>query len=295
MPFPLAAAAPIIGSGINAASSLLTNASQLRYNKKAYAQQRKDSLADYAMTNEYNSPQKQMERLKLAGLNPNLAYGSANTTSAPVRSTDAKSYSPQAPQIDTSAIQTGLMSQYDIDIKKETANNLRTQNTVQTQDALLKAAQILATNQGTKKSAFDLSMAETLKENSLQVAQANLRNIQANTQSTLDSNERAAAMQAPTLLKAAEEILTIRLNRAKTLAEKDQIRQQITNLKTDDRLKNLDENLKRIGVQPGDNILLRMAGQFIGKAKSSDFKLTKDDVKKAIKTTPLGSRFGTPY
>lgn len=263
MPFPIIAAAPIIGAGINAASTLLTNRSQKKYAQSTYAQQRKDSLADYAMTNEYNSPQKQMERLKLAGLNPNLAYGSANTTSAPVRSTDAKSYSPQAPQVDSSSIQSGLMNQYDIDIKKETANNLRTQNTVQIQEALLKAAQILATNQGTKKSSFDLNMAETLKENSLQVAQANLNNIQANTKSTLDSNERAAAMQASTLLKAAEEVLTMRLNRTKTIVEKEQIRQQIENLKTDNRIKNLDENLKQIGVQPGDNIILRMLAQIL--------------------------------
>ena len=263
MPFPLKAAAPIIGAGINAASTLLTNRSQKKYAQSTYAQQRKDSLADYAMTNEYNSPQKQMERLKLAGLNPNLAYGSANTTSAPVRSTDAKSYSPQAPQVDSSSIQSGLMNQYDIDIKKETANNLRTQNTVQIQEALLKAAQILATNQGTKKSSFDLNMAETLKENSLQVAEANLKNIQSSTKATLDSNERAAAMQAPTLLKAAEEVLTMRLNRTKTIVEKEQIRQQIENLKTDNRIKNLDENLKQMGVQPGDNIIFRVLAQIL--------------------------------
>lgn len=263
MPIPLAIAAPLIGQGINAVSQLLTNRSQKKYAQSAYAQQRKDSLADYTMQNEYNSPQKQMERLKMAGLNPNLAYGSVNTTSAPIRSTDAKSYSPQAPQIDTSSMQSTLMNQYDIDIKKETANNLRSQNTVQTQEALLKAAQILATNQGTKKSAFDLSMAESLKEISLSVAKENLRSIQTDTKVKLDANERAAAMQAPTLLKAAEEILTIRMNRTKTELEKSQIRQQIENLKTDNRIKNLDENLKQIGVQPGDNIILRMLAQIL--------------------------------
>jgi hypothetical protein len=281
MPIPLAIAAPLIGQGINAVSQLLTNRSQKKYAQSAYAQQRKDSLADYTMQNEYNSPQKQMERLKMAGLNPNLAYGSVNTTSAPIRSTDAKSYSPQAPQIDTSSIQSGLMNQYDIDIKKEQANNLRTQNTVQIQDALLKAAQILATNQGTKKSAFDLSMAESLKENSLQVAQANLKNIQANTQTTLDSNERAAAMQAPTLLKAAEDVLTMRMNRTKTIVEKEQIRQQIENLKTDNRIKNLDENLKQIGVQPGDNILLRMLAQILDGL--NPIKGMKEGIKKLFK------------
>ena len=33
-------------------------------------------------TNDYNSPLKQMERLKAGGLNPNLVYGNGATTTA---------------------------------------------------------------------------------------------------------------------------------------------------------------------------------------------------------------------
>jgi tRNA(Glu) U13 pseudouridine synthase TruD len=68
-----------------------------------YNRQRADSLADWNMQNDYNSPEAQMRRYKEAGLNPNLIYGQQSQTQA-VRSTDAKSWNPQLPQIDVSSI-----------------------------------------------------------------------------------------------------------------------------------------------------------------------------------------------
>lgn len=47
---------------------------------KAYKQQKADALANWNLQNAYNSPVEQMKRLKAAGLNPMLVYGSGNVT-----------------------------------------------------------------------------------------------------------------------------------------------------------------------------------------------------------------------
>lgn len=51
------------------------NKEQREWSKEDYEQMRKDYLADREYTNRYNSPIQQMQRLREAGLNPNLLYG----------------------------------------------------------------------------------------------------------------------------------------------------------------------------------------------------------------------------
>ena len=109
----LASAIPsLISAGSSAANALsqgATNRKTREWNEAMYKKQREDALADWARTNEYNAPLQQMARLKEAGLSPHLIYGGgANSISQPVRSTDTKSWSPNAPQIDGAQI----VSQY---------------------------------------------------------------------------------------------------------------------------------------------------------------------------------------
>lgn len=112
MPLPLAALPALITAGtsiVNAISQGATNKKTRQWNEAQYQKQREDALADWARTNEYNAPLQQMARFKEAGLSPHLIYGGgANSISQPVRSTDTKSWSPNAPQIDGGQI----VSQY---------------------------------------------------------------------------------------------------------------------------------------------------------------------------------------
>ena len=108
-PTAIAAAAGLASTGINALSQGSLNRKTREWNEAMYQKQRTDALADWARTNEYNAPLQQMARLKEAGLSPHLIYGGgANSISQPVRSTDTKSWSPNAPQIDGGQI----VSQY---------------------------------------------------------------------------------------------------------------------------------------------------------------------------------------
>jgi len=108
-PVTISAIVAAATAGGNALAQSSMNKKTRQWNEVQYGKQRTDALADWARTNEYNSPLQQMARLKEAGLSPHLIYGGgANSISQPVRSTDTKSWSPNAPQIDGGQI----VSQY---------------------------------------------------------------------------------------------------------------------------------------------------------------------------------------
>jgi hypothetical protein len=108
MPIPAALIPPLItggaevvSQGINAVAQGSMNRKTRQWNERMYGRQREDALADWARVNEYNHPTKQMERLKAAGLNPNMVYGSGTSTlAAAVRPTETKSWDPKAPVFD---------------------------------------------------------------------------------------------------------------------------------------------------------------------------------------------------
>lgn len=113
---------------VQGASGIIGNIMQRKTNKQ---------LAEYAYTkdlemwnraNEYNSPENQMQRLKDAGLNPNLAYGSGNvagntSTQTPKYQMPEQKYEPvQMPNV------LGMLGQYqDIQQKKAITDNLTEQ------------------------------------------------------------------------------------------------------------------------------------------------------------------------
>lgn len=68
MPFPIAAAAPIIGAGISAISSIFTN----WRNRQLANEQNQFNLNMWNAQNKYNTPAEQLARLKQAGINPNF-------------------------------------------------------------------------------------------------------------------------------------------------------------------------------------------------------------------------------
>ena len=120
MPLPFAAIAPLISSGINAVSTIFTNAAQKRQNLEMYDRQRVDALADWNRQNQYNSPSEQMKRFKEAGLNPHLIYGQTQT-SQPIRSVDAKPANVNAPQLNPDTLNIPLLQQQLENMKKQGA------------------------------------------------------------------------------------------------------------------------------------------------------------------------------
>ena len=76
----LGAATSIGGSIINSISANKMQQRQFEQQKQLYQQQFADQQAMIQQMNEYNSPKAQVERLKEAGLNPNLMYSNGADT-----------------------------------------------------------------------------------------------------------------------------------------------------------------------------------------------------------------------
>lgn len=251
------AAANNVLNASNTIATASTNKKTRKWNEQVMQWQRDNALADWNMQNEYNSPEKQMERLKKAGLNPNLVYGNgatAQSDSMP-RSTEARSWSPMAPQ--AMPMSNPLAAYVDLEQRQATIDNLRASEQVSKQNALYIAAQIPGAYAKSGVSQVNERLANALEDNSLQVAEAGLKKRQADIQFTLDENARKAAANSQNIQES--------LARIKNLGTSNQeMKARINNLEKDARLKELDITLKEKGVQPGDPIYYRVLSQILG-------------------------------
>lgn len=266
-----AAAVPLITAGLQAAGVGVSAASQGRLNKKMrqhnremYARQRADALTDWHMQAEYNSPLKQMERLKEAGLNPNLVYGNGADAqmSQGVRSSDSGSWNPRASEFPLGSI---MGSYQDAQVKQAQTNNLAIQKTVLTEEAKLKASQTLQvlantdlTKQTTGQNAqlFQYQL-DAAKNNVLQglanidKTQADTEKTKADTQFTTAQNKRAEEMQAYSISQVVENILNSQQGRSES-------KQRILSMITDNFIKQEELKLRKMGINPNDPTYLRI-------------------------------------
>lgn len=261
----MAAASQLAVAAVNSSASASMNRRTRKWNEEQYRKQRENALSDWNMQNEYNSPQAQMERLRRAGLNPNLVYGNGATATseAPPRQTDIKPWTPHAPQIDSNMVGDIVNRYYDVRIKEATYDNLRSQNTVIAEEALLRQAQTKATLANAGLSEFDLGFKTDSRQVDLQAKQAGLDKTLADTKFTLNQDERAAALNTSSIKEAAARILHMRYQNSKIQVEKDEIKHRINNLDSDTRLKNADASLKEQGIQPHDKIWQRWLAEWL--------------------------------
>ena len=321
MPLPIV---PLIGAGASLAGGIASNASTARQNslnrqwqERVYERQRKDALTDRDFENFYNSPAEQMKRLKEAGLNPNLVYGNGNATEASASARSSNMGSPEFRPANWTAAASGLSSSfmdiYDMQQKQAQTDNVKAATDLARQQLVtegLRQAQIAAgtakTSVDTESSKFGLDLARDLRDTSLEAAKANLQHTvsqinKANAETTrtgvetgisLARNEREALMNAQNLKKGLEEILQIRANTAKSYAEKSHIEQVILNLKKDETLKQLDINLRKLGINPSDPTWQRAAAQFVKQVVDMKPEEIRQGLKEAIKNFLPGGGFG---
>ena len=286
----LTSSAQVLSSAMNYAATGDTNRRTLRYNREMYERQRKDALADWDMQNQYNSPAAQMQRLREAGLNPNLVYGKgADNVAQQVRSTDAKSWSPEVPKFDLSG---PLMSYYDVQMREAQTDNLRAQNEAIKNEALLKALQGSKVAAETARSKFDLGLAEDMRGMSLEAMKQNIRKMTVGSDYLTDKNEREAALTSTSISEALTRIGKIRAdtdytrmkeNQGRQLFPGELERQRLSNenlnqavwmLQREGVIKDLDVKLALQGIQPGRPAYDAFLKQVIDKLSVMDF--TKD-------------------
>lgn len=265
----ITAGAQIATTGINAMAQSNLNKKTQRWNEKIMSLQRQQSLADWTMQNEYNSPAAQMKRFKDAGLNPNLIYGKMDTSSPAVRSTDAKQWNPSAPRIDLNAGQV-MSSYFDTKMKVAQTNNLEVQNTNLALEALYKSALIEKLQSETATNKWNLQFKTDTRNYSMQALEQGLRktgiDIQmggAKLQYQLTENETQKAIQQSTIKSASMAVMQQRLQQAKTIAETDKIREDINKVKQNIRLDDFEEQLNKIGLTRSDPRWMRIVNEVV--------------------------------
>lgn len=274
----IAAGISAAGQGGNAIMQSVQNKKSRRWNELMYQQQRKDALADWNMQNQYNSPAQQMERLKAAGLNPNLVYGNGADAGAvgQVRSSQPGNPQFEAPQIDTN----GVISAYlNTTLRGQQVDNMQAQLAIMNEEAKLKAAQTLATLMNTENTKFDLGLKSELRNTTIEAARVNLNNMLAkgdqittqtekirnDIQFTIDENKRKWETQKYSIQMAAKDILLKQKQIAKTEAETQRIGKMMDYLDNQIRISGKQAEIWERGQNPNDPAWQRMLLELLQK------------------------------
>lgn len=292
----IAAGVQAIGSGAQAIASGKLNRKNRAWQEKMYATQRADSLSDWQMQNAYNSPEQQMQRLRDAGLNPNLVYGDGNVqgNAGEVRSSQVGNPQTETPNISgiTSGIQSGIMAYTDMKARQAQTDNLKAQNELigeQVRSAALdnaakqmtymleaesknvgsralikttmdKAVQELYNLRGTgavlDAQDADITQSALLKGSQYNTEMVRRRNMQ-------DENTRAWIMNSTNVKEAASRMVSMAVNNAKSQAEIDNILVRTKGEKFTNEVKALEARLASKGIKPGDPLYSREISNFI--------------------------------
>lgn len=290
----IGAGAQLASSAFNIGAGANMNRKNRKFAEKMANQSRQWALDDWKMQNEYNNPSAQMERLKAAGLNPNLVYGNgASTEAGPVRSTEAASFQGEAPKVQFDAGSV-MGSYFDTKLKQGQLN--QQSQTVKNMQAAeqLTQAQILQTLGNTDATKFDLSQRIRLADTQASITENSLRKLQADTQYTLDENERAALRNVQSLSEGVERIAQIKAQTANTREERERIRASVKDIKESAIFKHYQNKLWEQGINPNSpqwqSMLIQALQELIGGSPVSRIKQAKELNKKGFgfKLSPLG-------
>lgn len=226
----------LFGGGLfSAVGNLFGNLFGNRQRRRSEREAREWNVRFWNMQNEYNHPSAQMERLRQAGLNPNLIYGTPSGSAvgnagniAPAKGHDVKFDNPLS----------SLLMYADARMRHVQTDNLRTQNTVMLQDAALKAAQTSGELIRNSKSKVEYEVARDLQKTSVDYQKEALRRLELQS----IGQELDNRFKDQTLKDKAIEIMY----RARIA------REALTGSRLDNELKRLDRDLKKIGIEKGD-------------------------------------------
>lgn len=229
-------------------------------NEQHWRDQNDYDLKMWNLQNQYNSPMAQMARFTEAGLNPNLIYGQMGN--APGIATAQFGSAPSAPHSSPIPAQPAhwdlkmpdfISSMMQFKQMAAQTDNIKAQTDLANLEGIKKAAETQGITTGNQKSEVEL---DNLKKYSADAAQTAIDRNRAETNRTtvetgiaLSRNEREAAANSMGLKEAAERILNMRGQRI--------------NMDMDRQLKQMDIQMRNLGIMPTDNIFMRWLGKFI--------------------------------
>lgn len=287
-------------SGSNRRSQERTIQREQQFARDMYERQRFDAMMDWRIQNKYNHPTQQMQRLKEAGLNPHLIYGtgSAATTAAPARSSSVSTPNFQPPQhnIDFSPMNNMLESFTDLQMKQQQTDNLKKQAELLTAERANKDMDTI--NKGTEgeRSRFELDKAKqfkdllfqelTLRNEKIKTETANIpvqqqfesrRLNQKDVENAIRGNEYRLhkARTMAEIEKVHEDILRSVLYRETNPLVRQKMEAEIANLKRSGALQDVEVQLKQMGLTPGTPEYWKRWTSLVNEALHAIGQLTK--------------------
>ena len=251
---------PAIGSGLGIIDNVVGRNSIKKQNER----DRQFQLDMWNATNTYNSPASQMERLKAAGLNPNLVYGNGSATntasnitptaSKPIPSAmvgsainsyiDTQQKNLQNDLIASQIFNNGLLSE---DIKTRADRNISAHY-----ESLFRSRNIEV---DTEMKQFEFSKQKELRQVSID------GQIQLAKKTMLQNKE--AEINMLTLDKRNQQILLESYSRLKLMDS------QLNNQQLDNAIKQEIKNLRQKGLNESDNVLLRLFSDLLPDKKDT--------------------------
>ncbi len=234
--------AGLIGTAANVGSNIITNAG---------ARNRQDDANDFNVQqwkrqNKYNDPSAQMARLRKAGLNPNMIYGTSPTSAVG----NAQSVAPAkaAPFKINNPDPIGEINKYaNLKQTEATTNNLAEINNLNIKKGLLTDAQTYKTVGEGASSNTKAKVDSALEQTSVQVGQEQLRQeVLRSGGMGLDNKYKEGSLQ-PRITEIAERIKLIKA--------------QTNNVGKQASLNKLKLELRALGIETNDSKITRIVGK----------------------------------
>ena len=238
-----------------------TNAYETKKSQEeANAQNRAWALEDWNRQNEYNHPDQVMNRLRQAGLNPNLVYGKgADMASAVIKSSEAKPTPELQAPVDTKGLSNSIMQSQQLQLNQSQIDLQNAQRYVLEEDAVRKRMDNIQYSEAN----FPQSGNIYTYDKQMKAAELDLKQTEAEIKKKLIDNSVEQAVQDLTnkkldeLTKQAQNLL-IGSQKDKTLAEIDNTKQNLQILKTQTYGMLLEQSLKKLNMTYSDPLAVRI-------------------------------------
>lgn len=263
------------------------NSKNLAFQTSMNQLNRKWALEDWSRNAQYNSPLQQMQRLREAGLNPNLVYGNgAQNTAQMVTRTEAKAPTLVAPHVNPVEVPNigGELAQYNaIKVQNQQVETQKAQQKLLEEQANATALTAAGKVVEIARSKFELGKAQALLDSTIEAAKLRVQGMQIqNTLAPLDYDLRAAVVRlqaAKTDVEVSNIIADTEKKRAETIAvgtSIQEVRARIDNLHREGKLQDFAVQLSNHGLTPHDPVYWRMFDEFINKIPRTDVNTTID-------------------
>lgn len=216
----------------NRKAQLDINRQQTEAVERSNKLQREWQNEDFNRVNSFNHPAQQMIRLREAGLNPNLVYGSGAQTTAQA----IKTMSPEIPRLEAPKMAPQMFDVSSIGDSVSTMYNIRAQDT----DIAIKREQLNLLQQQQLKN--NLQMAGMATKNDLSA-----RLVDSTLQAATLRNEKMIAENAnleATNHRIWKEVEMLDLKANLNVAQAEKVKAEIVNIMSSSRLRNIDAELR---------------------------------------------------